>query len=235
MLRAVLSDFQPAEARRAFLWEGLCLVGQGVLYPFGYLPARHRPVRRADQRTLVFVHGLAANRSGFYPLQVFLRLRGFKRQLAVNYRSSGSIESIALRLKRQLDCKIKGGRIDLIAHSMGGLVARFYVQQLGGARRVDRLITLGTPHHGTHASILIPSALVDQLRPGGPLVRHLNQLPPPRGVRVTSIGGGRDLTMMPPESAFCSFGEQRMFRDLGHLSLLFAPAVFREISATLES
>ncbi len=40
-------------------------------------------------------------------------------------------------------------RIDLVGHSEGGLIGRYYVQKLNGAHRVRHLVTLGTPHRGT--------------------------------------------------------------------------------------
>jgi hypothetical protein len=179
------------------------------------------------------VHGLGANRSSFLPLQVYLRLHGHKQQLSYNYRRGGSLERLAVGLKRAIDASVAGGRIDLIAHSMGGLVSRFYLQQLGGARRVDRLITLATPHHGSHAANFIPSALVRQLLPEGPFLRHLNRLPPPEGVRVTSIVAGRDVLVQPADSAACAFGETVRFDELGHLELLFRPQVLAEIASQL--
>jgi triacylglycerol esterase/lipase EstA (alpha/beta hydrolase family) len=173
------SDFDRNEVRGAILREGLAFLAHGVLLPFGWRSAPPTE-RRPDQRTLVFVHGLGSSRGGLLPLQAWLRLHGHRSQYAFAYRSRGSIEGLALRLKRFLDGHVRGGRISLIAHSMGGLVARFYLQQLGGARRVDQLITLATPHHGSHAANFIPAPLVRQLLPEGPFIRHLNALPPPR-------------------------------------------------------
>src|SRR5437870_13355800 len=49
----------------------------------------------------------------------------------------------------QLACDHPGERIDLVGHSQGGLVGRYYVQKLNGAHRVRHLVTLGTPHRGT--------------------------------------------------------------------------------------
>jgi len=40
------------------------------------------------------------------------------------------------------------GQIDIVAHSMGGIVARLYIQELGGGARVNRFLTMGTPHLG---------------------------------------------------------------------------------------
>ncbi|MGH0029486.1 MAG: lipase family alpha/beta hydrolase [Myxococcota bacterium] len=229
----MLTDFDRSAVGRAIRREGLSFLVHGALYPFGRRTSGRPTPRDPSQRTLVFVHGLAANRSGFLPMQAMLRLAGHRNQIAVSYRSRGSIEALALRLKRELDRRVGGGRIDLVAHSMGGLVARFYVQQLGGDRRVDRLVTLGTPHHGTHAAGFVPSPLVRQLLPDGPFIRHLNALPAPERTRVTSIVAGRDLLIQPVESAACPFGEVRRLDDAGHVELLFHPQVFAAVSTAL--
>jgi len=46
------------------------------------------------------------------------------------------------------------GPVTLIAHSMGSLVSRYYVDQLGGEKRVERMILLGGPHFGAPKSII---------------------------------------------------------------------------------
>ena len=192
-------EYDARAVRGAILREGLSLLAHGLLYPLGNVAWGAAPLRRRELRTLVFVHGLAANRSSFLGLRAYLRLLGYDRQIAVDYRSSGSLEKLAVRLKRQIDAGVRGGRIDIVAHSMGGLIARSYVQQLGGERRVDRLITLGTPHRGTHAANFIPAALVRQLLPDSRFINRLNALPPPP-TRTTSIVAGRDLLVQPIES-----------------------------------
>jgi pimeloyl-ACP methyl ester carboxylesterase len=226
------TDHDPARVHGAIVRETLAFLAHALLYPLGLLAERPQPERRLEQRTLVFVHGLGANCAGFLPLRWFLRLHGHTRQIALNY-GAGSIEAMALALKRDLDASVGGGRIDLVAHSMGGLVARGYVQLLGGARRVDRLVTLGTPHHGTHAANFIPSALVRQLLPDSPFLRHLNEQPAPEGLDATSIVAGRDLLVQPVASARCPFGESVVFDDLGHVELLFRPEVFAEVALRL--
>lgn len=46
------------------------------------------------------------------------------------------------------------GPVTLIAHSMGSLVSRYYVDQLGGEKHVERMILLGGPHFGAPKSIV---------------------------------------------------------------------------------
>ena len=58
---------------------------------------------------------------------------------------------------------------------------------------MDRLITIATPHMGTEAHVYLPSKVVSQMNPNGIFMRELNALPPPEGVRMTSIAGGEDL------------------------------------------
>lgn len=226
------SDFDPSRARKVALREGLATVAAGALMPFGFLRSRHQPLRRRELRTVVFVHGLGANRGVFYPLQGFLRAAGHSRQLAFNHRSGPSVEALALQLKRLVDSQVKGGRVDIVAHSLGGLIARFYLQQLGGDRRVDRLVTLATPHHGTHASAYVPSALVRQLAPESPFLLHLNALPPP-AVDALSVVAANDIIVLPATSAAAPFGRVETLHGVGHNGVLLSPTVFRWIAGAL--
>ncbi|HHO52318.1 MAG TPA: hypothetical protein ENK18_15950 [Deltaproteobacteria bacterium] len=58
------------------------------------------------------------------------------------------IERRAVELVAQLDA-VGPGRLNLVAHSMGGLDARYAITHLGLSQRIASLITIGTPHHGT--------------------------------------------------------------------------------------
>ena len=76
-------------------------------------------------------------------------------------------------------------RIHIIGHSLGGLIARYYVTRLGGDARVHTLITLGTPHSGSYAAYAVPTTLMQQMRPGSGLMRELER--PVRGCRTRFI------------------------------------------------
>ena len=64
---------------------------------------------------------------------------------------AGSIRERAQDLKNYLESNVdlNGKKVHLIAHSMGGLDARFMISELGMADRVLSLTTIGTPHHGS--------------------------------------------------------------------------------------
>jgi pimeloyl-ACP methyl ester carboxylesterase len=60
-----------------------------------------------------------------------------------------TVEHNAHKLQERIDAEFGGETVDIIAHSFGGLVARYYIQKLGGENRVRQLITMGTPHRGS--------------------------------------------------------------------------------------
>src|SRR3990167_560839 len=55
----------------------------------------------------------------------------------------------------EIKVQTKWPKVDIVAHSMGGLIAREYIGTLNGGSNIDQLITLGTPHDGSPKSYLI--------------------------------------------------------------------------------
>ena len=226
------SDFLFSETGKNALMETGSLALQTLIYGFGFVPHRHQTVRSRELHTVVFVHGLAANRASLFPVQAYLRARGFKRQHSVSYTTVGSIEAMAVQLKQRIDEQVKGGRIDLVCHSLGGLVARTYLQMLGGDRRVSRVVTLGTPHLGTHATAYLPTPMVRQMTPDSPFLTYLNSLPAPE-VEFTSLGANADAIVLPTRNARAPFGDYEGFDSLGHTSMLLSPSVLRRVGLAL--
>jgi pimeloyl-ACP methyl ester carboxylesterase len=60
-----------------------------------------------------------------------------------------SVEHNARELRAYLDRELPGSEVDIVAHSFGGLIARYFIQNLRGENRVHQLITLGTPYRGS--------------------------------------------------------------------------------------
>ncbi len=65
-------------------------------------------------------------------------------------------------------------KFDLVGFSMGGVVCRYYLQRMGGLKRVDHFVTLGTPNHGTWWACLSISPGMPQMRPGSDFLNDLN-------------------------------------------------------------
>src|SRR5262245_11337807 len=222
----VIEDFPASEqpAWRLVARESLALLAAGVLYPFGLRAARRSTPRKPSQRTVVLVHGYLANRSTLLPLAGYLRWRGIRQVLSFNYRSSGGVERGAIALRDYLRRHVRGGRIDLVCHSLGGLVARVYLQQLGGARRVDLCITLGTPHHGTYNSYWVTSRVGRELRPDSLLLARLEaSRQQARRVRFLSVVAGSDNLVVP--RGFAAHEEVVRMPEVGDGGVLFSARV----------
>lgn len=127
---------------------------------------------------------------------------------------------------------MRGGRIDLVCHSLGGLVARSYLQELGGARRVDRCITLATPHRGTYNAYWLASKVGKELRPDSEMLQRLEASREKASkVQFVSIVGGSDNIVVP--RVFAANEETMHVPDLGHQGILFSPAVYRAVAGCL--
>lgn len=213
--------------------ELAALVGLGLLYPFGVARARATPrPRRAEQRTIVLVHGYLANRATMLPLAAYLKLRRIGPLLSFDYASSDGIERSARALKQFCKERVRGGRIDLVCHSLGGVVARVWLQELGGARRVDRCITLSSPHRGTYGAYWVPTRVGAALRPDSRLIERLDESrAAAERVRFTSIVAGSDNIVFP--RVFAAHEEVLHVADVGHVGMLFSPRVLRAVADRL--
>src|SRR4051812_10851562 len=172
---SAVEDFPPSVRSPSRLIGGelLALAASSLLYPFGLGASRRCTPRRSEQRTIVFVHGYMGNRSSFYPLAGFLKLLGAGQLLSFSYSSARGIEHAALELRDALRRRVRGGRIDLVCHSLGGVIPRPWLHPLGGARRVDRCVLLGTPDRGTYNAYWLLSRIGRELRPDSALIRRL--------------------------------------------------------------
>ena len=231
----MIVDLPPSKrtARELVAREVAAFVGASLLYPFGLGRRRTRPTPRlAEQRTVVLVHGYLANRSTLLPMHAYLKLRGIGPVLTFDYPSSEGIERSALALREFCRRHVRGGRIDLVCHSLGGVVARSWLQELGGARRVDRCITLSSPHRGTYGAYWVAGRVGRELRPDSPIIQRLEASREAAArVKFTSIVAGSDNIVFP--RVFASHEELVHVPDIGHVGMLFSPRVLRAVADRL--
>lgn len=214
--------------------EALAVMAAAILYPFGLRRARpRRTPRKREQRTVVLVHGYLCNPSIFMPMAAYLRYRGIDQVISYRYPSTHGVEQGAIGLRSFLKEQVRGGEIDLVCHSLGGLVARTYVQELGGARRVDRCVTLGTPHYGTYNAYWLPDRVGREMRPGSALLRRLeDSRAASADVRFLSVIGGSDNLVIP--RIFARHEEEVYVPNMGHIAMCFSPTVWRLVSGYLQ-
>ena len=186
--------------------------------------------------------------TGYIPLRDRLRSAGYDVTVLVypDY-GLGDIRTNSQRLANTIAsvrARTGAAKVDLVAHSMGGLVSRYYIKNLGGAATVDSLIMMGTPNYGTSlanvASFLTFGSCVgidacNQMASGSSFLNDLNAGDDTIGsVRYTSIATSVDLVVTPYKNAFLAndgnianitVQSQCLLRLPGHLGLIFDGAV----------
>ncbi|MCZ4120660.1 esterase/lipase family protein [Streptomyces sp. H39-S7] len=204
-------------------------------------PTRLRPAGPAHPPVLL-LHGFVDNRSVFTLLRRSLRKHGWTHVQALNYSPlSCDIRTAAALLGRHVEqiCEQTGQRqLDIVGHSLGGLIARYYVQRLGGDARVRTVVTLGTPHSGTRlAPLLAPHPIVWQMRPGSGLLRELTEPAPGCRTHFVAFWSDLDELMIPAETARIDHPDLAVHNvqvaGIGHLALPVHAAVAAGIRQAL--
>ena len=125
----------------------------------------------------------------------------------------------------------------MVGHSLGGLIARYYVTRLGGDQRVHTLVTLGTPHAAPTAPTPCPHALCRQLRPGSGLMRELAEPVPGCRTRFLAYWSDLDQMVLPQDHARLEHPDLAAHNievhGLGHMSLPISGRVVHGISTAL--
>ena len=116
--------------------------------------------------------------------------------------NSENIDSYAVRLKSIIDdLKEKSGKpkVNVIAHSMGGLVVRRYIQ-LFGEESIDKLIMIGTPNKGISGNtaeicpVFGEKKECNDMKEGSLFMRKLNSETPSPNIKILNIiGDGCDM------------------------------------------
>nr|WSY52390.1 alpha/beta fold hydrolase [Streptomyces sp. NBC_00886] len=241
---------------KATALEIAILAGHLLLYPSGItqerrgpLPAPPSPQDAAQLPTeakapVVLLHGFIDNRSIFVLLRRSLAQHGGRQVESLNYSPlTCNIRTAAELLGRHIEeiCERTGSlQVDVVGHSLGGLIARYYVQRLGGDLRVRTLVTLGTPHSGT-AAVPLASAhpIVRQMRPGSVVIEELARPAPGCRTHFVSFWSDLDHLMDPLETARIDhpdlITQNVQVSGIGHLALPVHPAVATGIRQALDA
>ncbi|MEV1090615.1 lipase family alpha/beta hydrolase [Streptomyces microflavus] len=258
----------PAALLGATVLELVVLTGHLVAYPFGLTQERRTPPgpppettpgatpgtpgahpnplpgSPAAERPVVLLHGFIDNRSVFVLLRRTLARHGRRHLASLNYSPlTRDLRTAAELLGRHVEevCARTGQReVDIVGHSLGGLIARYYVQRLGGDRRVRTLVTLGTPHGGTAVA---PGAgihpIVRQMRGGSALIEELRRPATGCRTRFVSFWSELDQVMVPVQTACVDHPDLDAVNvrvtGIGHLALPVHPAVAAAVREALET
>jgi len=236
--RLCSSPTPPEHRLGAFGWLRIYFAELGayiLLYnlyqPFERLFVGAEPLRPLPwgQLPVLLVHGYVCNRGFMLPLRRYLREQGisaYSHNLEPVY---ADIDGYADALARRIEeiCTATGAdQLVILGHSMGGLAARAYLRR-HGAPRVAKLITLGTPHHGTVMARLAVGTNGQQMVPGNPWLNRLNE--EALSLLVVSVFSHQDNIVAPQDSAVLAGAKSISVSGMGHVSMPFSRRI-REIA-----
>ena len=211
----MLDGLSPARRRFVLGVVGLALVAV-VALAVGLWATRDEAVRPVSQETqgpVLLVPGYGGGTRGLEVLAGALRALG--REVTVvdlPGNNTGDLDRQARELDKAVVLAMQrtGARsVDVVGYSAGGVVARLWVREHGGDSVARRVVTLGSPHHGSDLAGLGASVAPDecppacqQLQPDSDLLRRLNAGDEtPAGPRWVSIWTTDDRVVVPPSSS----------------------------------
>ncbi len=206
---------------------------------------------RATGRPILLIQGWGSSSRVLQPLERHLR-RVLDRPV-VRMRLGGrvhlhlsDIRESSRRVHRAIERMARNSsfeHVDVVGHSMGGLVATYLLKQLDRGRHVRHVVTLGTPHCGTsaaYAGILLAGGLsraVWQMRPKSRLLKELGSSAMPDGSNLVSIAAEGDDIVPLHAARLPATGQHRnlVLDGLSHWELLVSHRAFGLVSEALES
>ncbi len=194
--------------------------------PLGFCPLPGHQGR--GPRPIIVIHGYAMSQANFRPLARRLAAAGLGPIIGFEYWSLGKTGSAARKLAdliEEVRARTGAAQVDLIGHSMGGVVGRYHVSLGGGDGVVANLVTLGSPHHGTDVSAVGIGRPAKELLLGSSLVQRLDAAPAPVHTRLTVVWSRADALVPGARQARVAGADELLFDDLGHLGLLTDPRV----------
>jgi triacylglycerol lipase len=216
----VLESRSPARRRLILASVAIIVVLAAVITLISVLGSRsHKaaaaPVDQARPGPVLLVPGYGGSTTGLQVLATAVRAAGRDATvLALPDGGQGDLnvqaQTLAAAAKAAL-VRTGAQSLDVVGYSAGGVVARIWAKNDGGAALARRIITLGSPQHGTEVAALgalIPGECplaCQQLTPTSPLLAALNQgSEVPSGPEFISLWTTHDDVVLPPDSAVLS-------------------------------
>ncbi|NEN90613.1 MAG: alpha/beta fold hydrolase [Okeania sp. SIO3H1] len=192
---------------------------------------------------VLLIHGI------FDTIRIFNRMSRYLQNLGWDVYSLNLVPNYGIlgldKLAKQVDDYISkkfppNQPLDLIGFSMGGIVSRYYVQRLGGIERVERFITISSPHNGTLTAYALNLAAPKQMRPKSDFLEDLNQdIALLEQINFTSIWTPYDAMILPARSSQIPVGRDIKINVLLHAWMVSDEKVFKviveELKAALKS
>lgn len=188
-------------------------------------PATNQPPGRVVHRPVLLIHGFACNHSVWRQWLGPLEAGGFGPVRVIDLEPPfADIEHHAAHVERELRALFQDSGdtpVDIVAHSMGGLVARAALRRIEPGI-IGRIVTLATPHHGsTLARLFRNERLLQQMVPQSAWLNQLNaEQENGTSVPITTLYSLEDNLVLPARSARLKHAHPIELRGMGHFGLL---------------
>ena len=203
------------------------------------------PAPVTQPRTVLLITGVTIPAAWFEPIVVRLERDGFR---PVVYEPPALLSGDLFENARALGAVIERVRaesgqdkIDILAECTGGLIARHYIQAMGGDRSVRRMVTFISPQHGVAkapwAFAIAGWPALDDLSPGSEFLETVNAAPLPADVRWTSIYTCTDEYIQPYETSIIpgatNIGVGCNGEFVGHFEFFYDRDIYRTMHGAL--
>ncbi|MEH1949593.1 MAG: triacylglycerol lipase [Nostoc sp.] len=195
-------------------------------------------IENHQRNPVLLIHGIEDTETVFHKMAAQLRLQGwsvYSLNLVPNNGDLG-LDELAKQVADYVTATFAPEqRLDLIGFSMGGIVSRYYVQRLGGINRVQRFITISSPHYGTVVAYGSSRPGCLQMRPDSIFLKDLNSdAVMLEQIDFTSIWTPYDLMIVPANSSQMSVGSQVIVPVALHPWMLTDPRSLVVVKIVLE-
>ncbi len=207
--------------------EALATLREVSLMPRDISP--QLPSIKSGDDVVVLVHGFLASAGVFRPMRARLEQELGARVATFSHAPGARVVTIARNLQNLMDRIPTGARVHLVGHSLGGVVSRYYVQELGGHRRVEQTISLASPFGGAQVALALRFLVGADLHRESTVLRRLRASSQTHNVPHVSIVAGDDRLISGLTRAVFPGHDAVILHGRGHNSLLYDEEVIRVV------
>jgi pimeloyl-ACP methyl ester carboxylesterase len=196
------------------------------------------------RRPVMIVHGFMGTRGAMFLMEQRLKNLGFPVfSMPLGLINVNDIIVSANRIAERIEDfrnRYHLDRINILAHSMGGLIGMYYIKKLGGAERVRGLVSIGTPWFGSGLASLALALLpwsglvmksIKQVRTDSDFLTELLEGPLPNEVEFVSILAKTDGILDPKNCVLP--GARNIMIATNHAGLVVSTKAFTTIQHIL--